>query len=74
MQYDLRKDVFQLAMRAFMPKTIFPIWLKKIELLLDNPNLRKEMGDFGRMRVLKDLNWDVEAPKYLSVFKSLDRS
>jgi glycosyltransferase involved in cell wall biosynthesis len=43
----------------------------KIEQLLENPEERMRRGDFGRKRVLRELHWGVEAPKYLSVYEQI---
>ncbi|MEW6219566.1 MAG: glycosyltransferase family 4 protein [Thermodesulfobacteriota bacterium] len=43
----------------------------KIAYLLDRPELRRQMGDFGFRRVRADLHWGVEAPKYLRAMEKL---
>jgi glycosyltransferase involved in cell wall biosynthesis len=44
---------------------------EKILILLDDPLLRKEMGDFGYNRVINELEWEYEAPKLLAAYDSL---
>ena len=44
---------------------------KKIIQLLDNKELREEMGGFGRKRVLNELSWEYEAPKLLNAYQAL---
>lgn len=44
---------------------------EKIIQLLDDSELRKTMGEFGRNRVLKELEWEYEAPKLLAAYKAL---
>jgi len=44
---------------------------EKIVSLLDDPGKRKEMGDFGRSRVIQELEWEYEAPKLLAVYDAL---
>lgn len=48
---------------------------EKILFLIDNPELRRSMGEFGRNRVEKELEWNHEVPKLLAaydaVFKTL---
>jgi glycosyltransferase involved in cell wall biosynthesis len=44
---------------------------EKILFLLENPALRKQMGEFGRRRVLEELEWRHEAPKLLAAYESL---
>jgi glycosyltransferase involved in cell wall biosynthesis len=72
-QYDLREGRFSAGYSSlYAEKNNISDLAEKINFLLDNPNKRIEMGAFGRRRIIKDLNWDIEAPKYLSVFRSLD--
>ena len=44
---------------------------EKILLLLDDPVKRKSMGDFGRTRILTELEWEYEAPKLLETYRLL---
>ena len=73
-QYDLKEGRFSAGRASLYAEknNIFDL-AEKIEQLLDNPDQRRKLGYFGRMRVLKELNWDIEAPKYLAVYKSLER-
>lgn len=41
---------------------------RRIIELIDNPDLRAEMGRFGRQRIEADLNWSVEAPMLLAAY------
>lgn len=43
----------------------------KIVELLDDPARRQEMGEFGRNRVINELEWQYEAPKLLAAYESL---
>ena len=43
----------------------------KIVQLLDDPVTRKEMGEFGRNRVLNELEWKYEEPKLLAAYDAL---
>jgi glycosyltransferase involved in cell wall biosynthesis len=43
----------------------------KIVQLLDDSNLRKKMGDYGRERVVHTLSWEYEAPKLLKAYEAL---
>jgi glycosyltransferase involved in cell wall biosynthesis len=43
----------------------------KVLSLLDTPEQRAQMGDFGRRRVLNELAWPHEAPKLLAAYASL---
>jgi len=41
---------------------------RKITMLLDNRELRRSMGEFGRQRVETELEWRYEAPKLLAAY------
>lgn len=43
----------------------------KIVELLDDPEKRKKMGEFGRNRVVNELEWDYEVPKLLAAYEAL---
>lgn len=43
----------------------------KILQLLDDPEARTRMGEFGRRRVVEELQWEHEAPKLLAVYDEL---
>jgi glycosyltransferase involved in cell wall biosynthesis len=43
----------------------------KIVTLLDDPERRRRMGQFGRNRVERQLAWDYEAPKLLAAYEAL---
>jgi glycosyltransferase involved in cell wall biosynthesis len=44
---------------------------EKIIQLLDDHVARKKMGDFGRNRVINELEWKYEAPKLLAAYEAL---
>ncbi|MGO9445832.1 MAG: glycosyltransferase, partial [Thiobacillaceae bacterium] len=44
---------------------------RKIVELLDNSERRASMGEFGRKRIVKELEWQFEAPKLLSAYSTL---
>ncbi len=44
---------------------------EKIAYLLDHPEKCKEMGEFGRTRVVNELEWKYEAPKLLAAYDML---
>ena len=44
---------------------------EKILELLDDPHQRKGMGEFGRRRVLEELQWEHERSKLLKAYESL---
>lgn len=43
----------------------------KIVSLLDDPEKRSQMGEFGRNRVVNELEWKYEAPKLLAAYETL---
>ena len=55
--YARRNDVLDLA--------------SKIIELLENPDRRRAMGEFGRRRVLEELEWRYEAPKLVAAYDAL---
>ncbi len=44
---------------------------RKIVALLDDPEQRRRMGEFGRNRVINELEWQYEAPKLLAAYDAL---
>ena len=44
---------------------------EKILLLLDDQVKRKTMGDFGRNRIITELEWKYEEPKLLEAYRLL---
>ncbi len=44
---------------------------EKILCLLENPDLRNEMGEFGYKRVVNELEWEHEKPKLLAAYESI---
>jgi glycosyltransferase involved in cell wall biosynthesis len=44
---------------------------EKIVWLLDHPEARAEMGQFGRQRIKAELEWRYEAPKLLAAYETL---
>ena len=73
-QYDLTEGKFSAQKTSlYAEKNNAADIADKITYLLDRPGLRKEMGEFGRKRVMEELHWGVEAPKYLGVYEKLNR-
>lgn len=48
-----------------------PGFAKTLAELIDDPDRRAEMGRVGRARIVDDLAWEHQAPKYLGVFDRL---
>ncbi len=44
---------------------------QKILQLLNNPELRQQMGEFGRDRVKNELEWQYEVPKLLAAYDAI---
>jgi glycosyltransferase involved in cell wall biosynthesis len=42
-----------------------------IVALLDDPERRARMGEYGRRRILHELEWKYEAPKLLAAYEAL---
>jgi glycosyltransferase involved in cell wall biosynthesis len=43
----------------------------KILHLIDNPEIRRSMGEFGRRRVVEELSWQHEATKLIAAYRQL---
>jgi glycosyltransferase involved in cell wall biosynthesis len=71
-QYDLTEGRYsaQKASLYARPNDVRDLAEKILELL-NNPELRRRMGQYGRRRVLKELQWDHEKPKLLEAYRFL---
>jgi glycosyltransferase involved in cell wall biosynthesis len=71
-QYDLTEGRFSAQEASLYARPNDHVDMaEKIALLLDDPHRREVMGQAGRKRVMEDLHWGVEEPKYLRVFQAL---
>lgn len=71
-QFDLTEGRFSAQKASLYAKKNDEVDMaKKIVQLLDNPILRAEMGQFGRKRILNELEWKYEAPKLLKAYDML---
>jgi len=70
-QFDLREGRFsaQDASVYADPQNQVSDFAAKIIWLLDNPNERKRMGEFGRRRVEKELAWDYSVQNLLAAYE-----
>ena len=71
-QYDLTEGRFS-AQEASLycdPQNRIEDFAEKILWLLDHPEERKKMGEFGRKRVEKDLAWEYSVANLLSAYES----
>jgi len=48
--------------------------MEKLIEIIDNPRMGMEMGDFGRKRVVDELQWKHEVPKLLAAYRDLENS
>ena len=71
-QFDLTEGRFS-AQKAslYAKKNDVVDMAEKIAQLLDDAALREEMGQYGRDRVIRELEWEHEAPKLLKAYKVL---
>jgi glycosyltransferase involved in cell wall biosynthesis len=71
-QYDLTEGRYsaQKASLYARPNDVRDLAEKILELL-NNPELRRRMGQYGRRRVLKELQWEHEKPKLLEAYRFL---
>ncbi|WP_053990710.1 glycosyltransferase family 4 protein [Mangrovimonas sp. TPBH4] len=71
-QYTLKEGKFSAQDASLYAKNTDPIdFAKKIITLLDDDNLRKEMGEYGYNRVLNELSWEHENKKLVSIYKRI---
>jgi len=68
-QYDLKEGRFS-AMEASLYAKCGDTadFAEKILQLIDDPELRQKMGDFGYKRVLNELSWDYEKVKLIDFY------
>ncbi len=46
-------------------------WIEKLEILINDPDLRREMGMAGRKRVIEQYSLKANAPRMLKIFQQL---
>ena len=72
-QFDLTEGRFSAQEASLYAKRNDHIDMaQKIVHLLDHPQLRQEMGEYGRARVVNELEWQYEAPKLLAAYQALE--
>ena len=69
-QYDLKEGRFS-AQNASLYAQNTSDFADKIIYLIENENIRNEMGEFGYNRVLSDLSWDHESKKLISFYQEV---
>lgn len=73
-QFDLTEGRFSAQEASLYAAKNDPVDMaRKIVELLDDPERRARMGEFGRNRVVNELEWDYEAPKLLAAYADLLR-
>jgi len=71
-QFDLKEGRFSAQRASLYAKRNDEIDLAmKIIQLIDDPDLRHEMGRFGRDRIQDELAWKYEGPKLLAAYEAL---
>jgi len=74
-QFDLAEGRFSAQQASlYARKNDFVDFADKIIELLDNEDLRKTMGEFGKRRITNELEWKYEAPKLLAAYDCLFRA
>lgn len=73
-QFDLTEGRFSAQDASLYAAENDPVDMaRKIVELLDDPERRERMGEFGRNRVVNELEWNYEAPKLLAAYADLWR-
>lgn len=71
-QYTLKEGKFSADKASLYSKNTDPIdFGNKIIYLLDHPEIRTEMGNFGYKRVLNQLSWEFESQKLINLYKKV---
>jgi glycosyltransferase involved in cell wall biosynthesis len=69
-QFDLKEGRYSAKEASLYAETNgFQNFAEKILELLDNEELRKKMGEFGRKRVAEKLAWQYSIPNLLNAYK-----
>jgi glycosyltransferase involved in cell wall biosynthesis len=70
-QFDLREGRFSAQEAAVYADTQNQVadFASKVVWLLDNPEQRSKMGEFGRRRVEKELAWEYSVPNLLAAYE-----
>lgn len=71
-QFDLKEGRFSAQEASLYAKNDdINDFAEKIEFLLDNEKERNKMGEYGYNRVLKELSWEFESKKLITVYSKL---
>ena len=70
-QFDLKEGRYS-AQQASLYAADVDDFAAKLDMLLNDEAVRKEMGEFGYNRVLNDLSWDHESEKLVSFYSQIN--
>lgn len=71
-QYDLKEGKLSAQKASLYAKCgDLKDFADNITFLIDNPELREEMAEFGYNRVIKELSWDHESNKLVYLYKKI---
>ena len=71
-QFDLTEGRFSAQEASLYAERNDPVDMaRKIVALLDDPEARRRMGEYGRRRVTEELEWKYEVPKLLGAYEAL---
>lgn len=69
-QFDLKEGRFS-AQKASLYASDVQDFADKMNLLLNDDNLRKEMGEFGYKRIINELSWEHESKKLVDFYTNI---
>jgi glycosyltransferase involved in cell wall biosynthesis len=71
-QYDLKEGRFSADKASLYAENSSTIdFAEKVMYLLDHPEVRKEMSDYGYKRVKNELSWDYESVKLIDFYNKI---
>jgi glycosyltransferase involved in cell wall biosynthesis len=71
-QFDLSEGRFSAREASLYAARNDPVDMaERIVELLDDPDRRRAMGEYGRRRIENELEWRYEAPKLLAAYEAL---
>ena len=71
-QYNLKEGKISAQLASlYAENTSSKNFGDKIMWLLDNPQIRIEMGEFGYKRILNELSWEVESKKLVNFYNTI---
>ena len=71
-QYDLKEGRFTAQESSLYAESgNTKDFAEKILFLLDNPEIRRNMGEIGYSRIINELSWDYESTKLTTFYKKV---